>query len=252
MVSEKTQRYLERINYQGDLTPSAETLKQLQVAHLHSVPFENLSIHYDQAIILTEEQLFEKVVGRRRGGFCYELNGLFALLLRDLGFRVEKIAAEVYSDGSFSAPFDHMALLVELERQWLVDVGFGRSFIEPLLYYETDGQVQKSGTYKVEQTGDYWHYLALDSDGAYQPQYRFTQQAYDFPDYEARCHYQQFDPNSHFRKSRMATLPTGTGRITLSDLKFITTTYKGGREETMLADEAAFQKCLLDSFGLRL
>src|SRR4051812_10193641 len=95
--------YLERIRYHGPLDPTAETLRRLQVAHLLSVPFENLSIHWGEPIELDDEALFEKIVVRRRGGFCYELNGLFATLLRALGFDVAMLSAGVEgSAGEFS------------------------------------------------------------------------------------------------------------------------------------------------------
>ena len=98
--------YLQRINYDGPLTPSAETLRQLHLAHLLSVPFENLSIHWHEPIVLDDDALFEKIVRRRRGGFCYELNGLFAGLLRTLGFQVTMLSAEVANDeGEFGAAF---------------------------------------------------------------------------------------------------------------------------------------------------
>jgi N-hydroxyarylamine O-acetyltransferase len=87
--------YLKRINYSGPLEPSAETLRRLQVAHLKTVPFENLSIHAGEPIVLEENALFTKIVERRRGGFCYEANGLFAALLRALGFEVAMLAAGV-------------------------------------------------------------------------------------------------------------------------------------------------------------
>src|SRR3954447_10763487 len=107
--------YLERIRYHGPLEPTAETLRRLQVAHLLTVPFENLSIHRGEPIELDDEALFEKMVVRRRGGFCYELNGLFAALLRSLGFEVVMLAAGVMgADGEFSPDFDHMALMVNL------------------------------------------------------------------------------------------------------------------------------------------
>src|SRR5829696_2117836 len=117
--------YLKRINYNGPLEPTAETLRALQVAHLLSVPFENLSIHAGEPIVLDEETLFTKIVGTRRGGFCYECNGLFAGLLRALGFEVAMLAAGVARpDGTFGPEFDHMTLIVTLEDRWLVDVGF--------------------------------------------------------------------------------------------------------------------------------
>src|SRR2546427_8621834 len=125
-----TKAYLERINYplnyRRSLAPDAETLRALQVAHLLAVPFENLSIHAGQPIILEDDALFTKIVENGRGGFCYEANGLFAALLRALGFNVAMLSAEVANaEGEFGPNFDHMALMVMLEQRWLVDVGFG-------------------------------------------------------------------------------------------------------------------------------
>src|SRR5437763_17007860 len=118
--------YLERINYHGATEPSAATLRDLHRAHLLTVPFENLDIHLGREIDLDDERLYAKIVERRRGGFCYELNGAFAALLRELGFNVKKLAAGVArADGGFSPLFDHMALVVELEERWPASVGFG-------------------------------------------------------------------------------------------------------------------------------
>ena len=113
--------YLERINYHGPLAPTAETLRELQVAHLLAVPFENLSIHAKEPIVLEDQALFTKIVERKRGGFCYEANGLFAALLRELGFDVVMLSAGVANaEGSFGPDFDHMALMVVLDQRWLV------------------------------------------------------------------------------------------------------------------------------------
>ena len=121
--------YLERIKYRGSLALNAETLRGLQAAHLLAVPFENLSIHAKQPIVLDDDALFTKIVERGRGGFCYELNGLFAALLRALGFKVEMLSAGVANaEGGFGPDFDHMALMVTLDERWLADVGFGDSF----------------------------------------------------------------------------------------------------------------------------
>src|SRR5215216_6410072 len=105
--------YLDRINYHGAIDPTAAALRELHRAHLLAVPFENLDIHLGRPIVLEQQALFAKIVTRRRGGFCYELNGLFALLLRDLGFDVTLLAAGVArADGSFGPEFDHLTLLV--------------------------------------------------------------------------------------------------------------------------------------------
>src|SRR6266478_8207742 len=107
--------YLQRLDYTGAIAPNAETLRLLQLAHLRAVPFENLSIHSREPIVLDDRALFEKIVSRRRGGFCYELNGLFAALLRALGFEVEMLSARVATaEESVGPDFDHMTLLVTL------------------------------------------------------------------------------------------------------------------------------------------
>lgn len=97
--------YLKRINYYGQLAPTAETLRVLQVAHVRTVPFENLSIHNSEPIVLNDDALFAKIVERCRGGFCYQCNGLFAALLRALGVDVTMLSAEVaIPTGWFSEP----------------------------------------------------------------------------------------------------------------------------------------------------
>src|SRR6476661_9816152 len=110
----------------------AETLRHLHHAHMLSVPFENLDISLGRKIICQEEGFLRKIIERLRGGFCYELNGAFAALLRELGFRVTLLSARVPRENGGNAPeFDHLALRVDLEEPWLVDVGFGDSFLEP-------------------------------------------------------------------------------------------------------------------------
>ncbi len=97
-----------------------------------TVPFENLSIHLGEPIDLDGDALFDKVVTRRRGGFCYELNGAFAQLLSALGFPVTLRAARVFADGVPNPPCDHLVLQVDAPGPWLVDVGFGDHSLRPL------------------------------------------------------------------------------------------------------------------------
>ena len=138
--------YLKRIHYQGSLEPTLQTLQALHEAHLFTVPFENLSIHYGQPIILQEELLFNKIVRQHRGGFCYELNGLFAWLLRHLGFQVTLLSAGVPTAmlAILVPNIDHLTLLIHQLSgiDWLADVGFGDSFRLPLRFeaeLEQDG-----------------------------------------------------------------------------------------------------------------
>ena len=243
--------YLKRINYEGPLAPTDETLRRLQVAHLLSVPFENLSIHSREPIVLTDDWLFEKVVVRRRGGFCYELNGLFAALLRALGFDVTMLSAGVMSPrGEFGPEFDHMALLVRLEERWLVDVGFGDSFREPLLLDKRAEQPQAGSAYRIDDAGDGRLILMRrDRGGEWNAQYRFSLQPRVYADYAEMCHYHQTSPESPFTQRRLCSLATAEGRVTLSQMRLIIT--RGGeRQERELADEREYAETLREHFGV--
>lgn len=243
--------YLERINYHGSLAPTAAILRALQFAHLLSVPFENLSIHAAEPIVLEDEALFTKIVERRRGGFCYEANGLFAALLRSLGFHVQMLSAEVANaEGGFSQPFDHLTLLVSLDERWLVDVGFGDSFREPLRLDETAEQVQGNRAYRILRDGDYFVLLQKPAAGEWQPQYRFTLEPHEFAHYAEMCRYHQTSPLSHFTRGRVCTLATESGRITLSEMRFITTSNSGEKQERALTTPEQFAAMLRERFGI--
>lgn len=243
--------YLERIDYRGSLVPDAHTLRELQLAHLLTVPFENLSIHAKQAIVLEDEALFDKIVVRRRGGFCYEANGLFAALLRALGFDVKMLSAGVARDaGSFGSEFEHMALLVTLEKRWLVDVGFGDSFREPLLLDERGEQRQGRRAFRLVPDGSHLILMQRDDGDEWKAQYRFTLQPHQYADYEEMSHYQQTSPQSHFTRGRICTRATEDGRISLSEMRLITTTERGERQERNLTSDEEYAATLREHFGI--
>lgn len=242
--------YLKRINYTGSLEPTAETLRALQVAHLLAVPFENLSIHAGEPIVLNEDSLFGKIVENRRGGFCYEANGLFAGLLRALGFEVAMLSAGVATrDGGFGPDFDHMTLMVTLADRWLADVGFGDSFLEPLLLDSRHEQVQGTRAFRIIEDNTHLILQRRDDGGDWVPQYRFTLQPHTFADYEQMCHFHQTSPESHFTKGPLCSLATADGRITLSGQRLITTSAQQ-RSEHPLTDRDSFDHTLRDQFGI--
>lgn len=245
--------YLKRIKYCGLLVPTAETLRDLQIAHLMTVPFENLSIHAEEPIVLEDNALFAKIVERRRGGFCYEVNGLFAALLRALGFKVEMLSAGVAnSDGGFGLGFDHMTLMVTLDQRWLVDVGFGDSFIEPLLLDERDEQLQGRRAYKIVPDNDYLILMQRENEGEWKAQYRFTLQSYEFADYAQMCRYHQTSPQSHFTQRRICTRVTEEGRVTLSEMRLITTSKNGERQEQILSSQTEYEIKLRELFDIAI
>ncbi len=256
--------YLKRLNYTGSLAPTAETLRDLQVAHLRSVPFENLSIHSGEQIVLSDEALFKKIVENRRGGLCYEVNGLFAALLRAVGFTVTMLAEGVakaphssaagtvttdLTEADFGPNFDHMTLMVTLRQRWLVDVGFGDSFSEPLLLDETNEQVQGNDSFRIERGTGHLILFRRKENEDWAAQYRFDLQPHEFFDYEEMCRYHQTSPDSHFTKSRICSRATLNGRITLSDLRLIATAGEE-RTETTLSGLQEYEQVLADEFGI--
>lgn len=248
-------KYLNRIHYEGKTEPTISNLEKLQLAHMRSVPFENLSIHYKQPIILDEELLYNKIVENKRGGFCYELNGLFAQLLQEIGFKVTRLSAGVArGDGTFGPEFDHLTLLVHLDQDYLVDVGFGDSFQQPLRFKEHGMQYQASKAYLISP-GENAFILLEQNDQAekadLQAQYRFTQQPHELHEYAAMCHYHQTSPKSSFTQKRICSRATPNGRISLSELKLIVTE-NGVRHETDLKSEDDFLAALKEHFEIEM
>jgi N-hydroxyarylamine O-acetyltransferase len=245
--------YLDRIDYRGPTEKTAATLRELHLAHMFAVPFENLDISAGHYINLDLESLFHKIVTQRRGGFCYELNGLFAMLLRGLGYRVDHLSAGVaQAGGGFSPDFDHMTLLVGTGDVWLADVGFGDSFLAPVHFaIGGEGTSDPAGWFNLRLDGNY-HILERRSDtGDWLPMYRFTLATYALKSFAPRCHYQQTSPESHFTKKRVCSLARPNGRITLSDLRLITTN-GSDRTERELRDDEEFDSVLQDEFGIVL
>jgi N-hydroxyarylamine O-acetyltransferase len=244
--------YLKRINYSGPLAPSAETLRQLHRAHMFRVPFENLDIHLGRPIVLDVSKVLSKIIDQRRGGFCYELNGAFAALLRALGFDVTMLSAGVASaEGGFGPPFDHMALLVQLDERWLADVGFGDSFREPLRFNHPGEQVQEEDAYQIARDGEHLILERRNDSGVWEPQYRFTLQPYQYEDYAEMCRYHQTSPDSPFTQRSTCSLATPDGRVTVSDMRIITTT-RGQRQERQLATQEEYAAALREHFGIDL
>jgi N-hydroxyarylamine O-acetyltransferase len=241
---------LSRIKYAGPRDTTAKTLRDLQMAHLLAVPFENLSIHWGEPIVLNDSALFDKIVVQRRGGFCYELNGLFAALLRELGFDVQMLSASVAnSEGVWGPEFDHMTLVVKLnDERWLVDVGFGDSFTEPLRLDERSEQVQGNRTYRLDEVDGRLVLLQKIGDGEWKHQYRFNLQPHVYQDYEEMCHYQQTSLESHFTRRLICSRLTPEGRITISDKRLITT--KGTAREELDIVDGELPKVLNEHFGI--
>lgn len=249
--------YLTRISHRPPVGADLAALRSLHLAHLRSAPFENLDIHLGRPIHLGLEHLFTKIVLARRGGFCYELNGLFAWLLRRLGFRVTLLSAGVVrADGSFGPEFDHLVLRVHQPGgpcgdDWLADVGFGDSFLEPLPLVPDLVSEQAGRAFKLELHEGRFHLMCLEADAGWRPQYRFTLDERALEDFESMCTYHQRSPASSFTQHCTATIATDGGRMTLADFRLITTRDRV-KEERAIVDRRDYGDALIRHFGIEL
>ncbi|KUH35722.1 MULTISPECIES: arylamine N-acetyltransferase family protein [Streptomyces] len=252
----RTDAYLRRIGADRPDRPTEAALRDLQLRHLMVVPFENLSIHLGEDVVLAEEALVAKIVDGRRGGFCYELNGAFAALLRTLGYEVELLQARVFGeDGRPGIPYDHLALRVRAAdgdgRAWLADVGFGDHSHFPLRLDDPGDQRDPAGVFRLvpsaepDAAGD----LDVVRDGT--PRYRLEQRPRVLRDFAAGAWWHRTSPESPFTRAPLCSLPTGRGRVTLSGRRLVTTD-GGAREEHELEGDGELLAAYREHFGVRL
>ena len=247
-------KYLQRLKIENIAKPDLSNLKLLHKNHLYNIPFENLDIHYNKKIILDFEFLENKILNNGRGGFCYELNGLFYKLLSELGYKVKMICAGVYNNEGIPGPdYDHMALIVNINNEeYLADVGFGDNFLEPPKLELDTTQKDEAGFFKIVKHDENYFQLCRSADGInFKGEYLFKIDEEKLENFQTMCNYHQTSPESHFTQKRVCSKAVENGRITLSDLKIIKTE-KGIRTETELKDESEFLESLKKYFGIVL
>jgi N-hydroxyarylamine O-acetyltransferase len=264
MTEQELAAYLDRIDTARPAKADSAALHALHRAHLLAVPFENLSIHLREPISLADGELIDKIVTRRRGGFCYELNGAFALLLRALGFDVRLLAARVFGDDWLGPPFDHLALLVRTadgDGPWLADVGFGSHSEFPLRFGERGQQDDPAGSFRLAETSAGTGFQAdfeigpqagdIDVIRDGQPQYRLELRERALADFGPTCWWQQTSPESHFTRTTICSRLTAGGRVSISGHTLIRTA-DGKRTEEELTADAALLAAYRDQFGIIL
>ncbi|MFF4396794.1 arylamine N-acetyltransferase [Streptomyces sp. NPDC001480] len=253
MNSAQADAYLRRLGVAHPARPTAEALRELHLAHLRTVPFENLSVHLGEEIVLEETRLVDKLVGARRGGFCYELNGAFGALLTALGFDVDLLAGRVYGDeGRLGIPYDHLALRVRTVDggEWLADVGFGAHSHYPLALGERGEQPDPGGTFRIAVAGpDAATDLDVERDGT--PQYRLETRPRALGDFAAGAWWHSTSPRSHFTRSLVCSRITDDGgRITLSGRSWTVTAPDGTREVRELDSDEEVLAVYRERFGI--
>jgi N-hydroxyarylamine O-acetyltransferase len=249
--------YLDRIGYEGPMKATPESLRELHMAHTFAVPFENLDIHLGRPISLDPASLFDKIVRRRRGGYCFELNGLFALLLGDIGFSVRHLMARVLWGQMDVSPLSHRVLLVETgSERWIADVGFGgNGLIAAIPLMSGHEERQHADRFRVmgaQQGGcrDEYRIDCLLKD-TWEPMYSFTTESYLPVDYTYANYFHSHSRESLFTQKRLCTKPTPNGRIILQN-RALKIRHNGRSQTEAVKTPEAYRSMLADHFGIAL
>ncbi len=239
--------YLERIGHTGPVAPDLETLWALHRRHSIVIPYEDIDVQLRRPVDLDPDRIFDKLVRRRRGGWCYEQNGLFGWVLGEIGFDVTRMVGGVLgeeADGNGHLG-NHLVLRVDLDGRWLVDVGLGGAMVEPIPLeageHEAGGRV-----FRLEATGDRtWRFH--NADGVQPPMFDLD----ETPDEQrlaVMCQALQDDPTTVFRQNLIVNRFDDTGRHTITLVGRVLFHADGSKHTVADADELV---AVLDrEFGL--
>jgi N-hydroxyarylamine O-acetyltransferase len=243
-------RYLQRIGFAGTPTVSRESLDALHRAQVYRVPFENFDILLERGIDLDPQVLFEKLVLKRRGGYCFELNALFLMALQAAGFEARALLARVHLRGTPTSR-SHQLCLVELDGQeWIADVGFGANGLRapvPLALEEEFRQDDQC--FRLVDGGEFGTMLQVRIENDWQNLYSIEMATVCQSDIDMGNYYTSTHPESLFRQLHVATLPTPDGRISLIDRR-LRIERNGEVEEIDLPAGLEFWQAIADHFDL--
>jgi len=246
---DRLQRYFTRIGYDGPREPTLATLAAVHREHLLSIPYENLDIHLGRPVTLDKAAMFTKLVDERRGGWCYEMNGTLGQVLEATGFDVRYVAGAVHRATRGEAALgNHLVLIVTLDRPWIVDVGFGDGFIEPLPL-EPGTYRQGFLEYRVSVDGAWWRVDNHEHGGA--DGFDFTLEPQAIEAFAARCHELQTSPDSAFVQTTVCERFVPAGLVMLRGAVLREVTAAGVATRTVQnADD--YMNVLRDRFALDL
>lgn len=244
--------YLARINHSERVQLSETGLAALHRAQVCTIPFENFDILLGRGISLEHANIFEKLVHRARGGYCFELNGLFLMALQSFGFEVRPILARVHRSGTPMGR-GHQISLVRLQgREWIADVGFGSPHLPFPLFFEINHVATHNGeSFRLIEAEPYGIMLQTLQKDCWQDLYSFDLQHVCPGDILYGNHYTSTHPDSFFTFSRVAALATPSGRITLFNRTL--RQFSAGTEQVQeLMEGQMYLKALKKYFGIDL
>lgn len=244
--------YFQRIAYTGSSAATLATLKTLHYQHMQTIPFENLDVILKRPIRMDGAALFEKMVTRGRGGFCYEQNTLFGLSLRELGYQVDFISARVWNGTDFGRALEHIALIVHIEgERYLADVGFGDCFLEPLRLVAQEEQLVHGKNYRVIESESSHEWIMQEkSEDDWTNGYAFELHPRELRDFAEMCDWTQVSADSGFTQRLVCSKAVQNGRITIANMRLIRT-QSAVKEEQNLSTSQDFAQALAEHFQIQ-
>jgi N-hydroxyarylamine O-acetyltransferase len=242
--------YLDRIGFDGRAQPDLATLRRLQRGHLEHIPFENLDVQFGRRVTLDPKDAFAKLVSGGRGGWCYEMNGLFGWALESIGFRVMPMSAAVLRrERGRAAIGNHLVLSVELEGPYLADVGMGDGPLEPIPIEEGVYQ-QEWRTLRLERLSDGW-WRFHNSENALVPDFDFQHQPADWDLLTEKCLWQQTSAQSRFVQNAVCVRQRA-GNIVALIGRVLKTIGRDGVEHRLVRSADEYVETLDAIFGICL
>lgn len=244
--------YLKRLNYSGSIQPTEDRLEALHRAQVSTLPFENFDILLGRGIALEPAALCDKLVHRARGGYCFELNGLFLMALQAIGFAARALLARVHLTGTPSGR-EHQLTLVTLQgREWIADVGFGGLGPRTPMPLELNRSTTHDGqTFRLLDAGPFGTMLQTQKKAQWLNLYSFDLEHVFPADIVCGNHFTSTHPSSFFTIARVAALPTPQGRVSLFNRTLRTVTPQGEQVQE-LAEGQAYLDALKTHFGIEL
>ena len=257
MASFDLKSYLQRINYSGDISPTFKTLNAITQAHTQSIPFENLDVILNKPILLSDEAIFDKLVTRKRGGYCFEQNSLVLQALLHLGFVAKPLSARVrlrFTNRQDVAPRTHLFVRVEIDGQsYLTDVGMGAASLTgalkliPDIEQETPHELRR-----IVKEGNIWYHQIRYGE-VWQDACEFTLEEMPLLDREIANWYTSTHPQSHFKGSLMVARALDNGqRLTLQNFDLTLRERNGESQKKQLQSNKELIDVLTNKFGLQL
>ena len=244
--------YLKRLNLSAPVEPTVEGLRTLQKAQFLTIPFENFDILLGRGIDLDPEHQFDKLVHRPRGGYCFELSGLFLRALQTFGFKARALLARVHLAGKPSGRGHQLSLVLVEGRRWVVDVAFGKDNPRGPVPLELDTVQEFNGVqYRLADGGRCGTMLQKRGDDDWRNLYSFDME-YVFPaDIDYGNHYTSTSPHTFFTRDRVAIKPLEDGIVTLHNYR-LTVTRNGQKMSEELPEGQRYLDALKIHFGIEL